>query len=83
MVVNIQTYYNAGYFTAELDEPEWHPGLNLWGQDWYPEIETWCEQTYGAGDLWGEEPVTGWKCMRNKFFFTEEKQLEWFVLRWT
>lgn len=81
--MNIQTEYNAGYYIAELDEPQWHPGLNLWGADWYPEINNWCEQTYGTGDLWGEEPVTGWKRMRNKFFFREEKQLEWFVLRWS
>jgi hypothetical protein len=83
MVMNIQSYYNAGYYTAELDEPEWHPNMNMWGQDWYPEIEKWCRITFGKSDLWGEEPVNGWKSMRNKFFFTEEKQLEWFILRWT
>jgi len=78
----IQTEYNAGYYTAELDEPPWRPEMNFWGQDWYPNIDTWCEEVFGKGDLWGEEPVTGWKRMRNKYFFTDEKKLNWFVMRW-
>lgn len=80
--MNIQTYYNAGYYTAELDEPKWTPRMNLWGQDWFPDIDQWCEDVFGKGDLWGEEPVNGWKRMRNKYFFTDETKLEWFVLRW-
>lgn len=79
----VQTEYNAGYFIAELDEPQWRPELNLWGTGWYPEIDSWCENTFGPGDLWGEEPQTGWKRMRNKFYFTEEQKLEWFVMRWS
>jgi hypothetical protein len=81
--MNIQTEYNAGYYIAELDAPEWHPGLNPWGGDWYPDIDIWCIQTFGKSDLWGEEPVTGWKRMQNKFFFTEENKLMLFVLRWS
>lgn len=81
--MNIQTYYSAGYYTAELDEPPWRPELNLWGTDWYPDIDAWCEEAFGPGDLWGEEPVTGWKRMRNKFFFVSNDELALFVLRWS
>jgi hypothetical protein len=81
--MNIETYFESGYYIAILDEPDWNPNLNLWGTGWYPEINTWCEQTYGRSDLWGEEPVNGWKCMRNKYFFTDEQQFMMFALRWS
>ena len=80
--MNIETYYNAGYYVAELDEPELDSRMNMWGNYWFPEIDQWCEQVFGPSDVWGEEPVTGWKRMRNKFCFIEEKQREWFKLRW-
>ena len=80
--MNIQTTYSGDYYIAELDEPNWHPGFDPWGGDWYPDIDIWCIQTFGKSDLWGEKPVTGWKRMRNKYFFTEEKLLDMFVMRW-
>lgn len=85
--MNIQTYYSAGYFTAELDEPGRNPvrnpGFDPWCLDWYPDIDKWCEQAFGDSDIWGEESVNGWKRMRNKYFFTEEKLLSVFVMRWS
>ena len=80
--MNIQTCYNAGYYIAELDEPE-DEVLDIWGHSWFSECDEWCAKTFGKSDLWGEEPVNGWKRMRNKYFFTEEKNLSWFVLRWS
>jgi hypothetical protein len=78
--VNIKTDYYGGYYVAELEEP--HPALP-WGQDWYPEIDQWCNETFGSEDLWGENPVNGWKRMRDKYFFIDEAKLSWFVLRWS
>ena len=84
--MNIQTAYSGDYYVAELDEPDWNPvrnhGFDPWGGNWYPDIDIWCIQTFGKSDLWGEKPVTGWKRMRNKYFFTEEKLLDMFVMRW-
>ena len=79
--MNIETYYNAGYYVAEFDEPE-DGIIDVWGYSWFQEGDEWSEQIFGASDVWGEEPVIGWKRMRNKYFFTEEKQLSWFALRW-
>ena len=78
--MNIQAYYAACYYVAELDEPdEWGNG---WGHEWFPEIDEWCTNTFGESDLWGEEPKTGWKRMRARYCFTEEKTREWFILKW-
>lgn len=69
----------AGYYVAQLEEPDTSP---IWGWDWYPDIDIWCETTFGQEDLWGQEPLSGWKRMRNKYFFVEENQLTCFILRW-
>jgi hypothetical protein len=79
--MTIRTAFVNEYYIAELDEPL--PLRDPWGQYWYPDIDTWCGETFGAGDLWGENPVNGWKRMRNKYFFTDEAKLALFVLRWS
>lgn len=81
--MNIQTYRSVDYYIAEFDEAEVTLPFDTWGHTWCTESDAWCEQVFGASDLWGEEPVNGWKRMRNKYFFTEEKQCEWFMLRWS
>jgi len=49
----------------------------------FQEIDAWCEKTFGPSDLWGETPVTGWKRMRNQYFFVSDQQLTWFVMQWS
>lgn len=73
---------NGGYYIAEIEEPD-NPGNDIWGQEWYPDIDKWCAETFGAQDFWGIEPVTGWKRMRNKYFFDHQDKLSWFVIRWS
>jgi hypothetical protein len=70
-----------GYYVAELEEPA-DSGKDPWGAEWYRDIDEWCKTTFGHQDLWGEEPCTGWKRMRNKYFFVDEDKLAWFLLRW-
>lgn len=70
-----------GYYAAELEEVD--NSYDIWGIDWYPDIDQWCKDTFGQQDFWGEEPVTGWKRMRNKYFFVKEDQLAWFLIRWS
>lgn len=82
--MNIITDYTTGYYIAELEFPT--PGKlakDPYGHGWYPDIDAWCESTFGEMDLWGDEPQTGWKRMRSKYFFTDQKKLEWFVMRWS
>ena len=69
-----------GYYVAELLELDTEN--DPWGRTWYPEIDAWCTDTFGQQDAWGEEPNTGWKCLRNKYFFVKEDQLSWFLIRW-
>jgi hypothetical protein len=79
--MNIRTEFDTEYYIAELDEPL--PLRDPWGRHWYPEIDEWCKQTFGVQDIWGESPVKGWKRMRNKYFFTDQAKLNWFITRWS
>ena len=82
--MKIQTeHVYGGYYVAELDEPKAQEAPAGWGHNWYPEIDAWCEKTFGDQDLWGENPVNGWKRMRNRYFFTEEKSRTLFVIKWS
>lgn len=69
-----------GYYTATIDEDH-HDG-DPWYHDSFAEISSWCINTFGNEDLWGSKPKSGWKRMRNKFFFDDESKLNLFVLRW-
>jgi len=81
--MKIETSHLEPYYIAELEEPTQSRPEDLWGFEWYPEIDEWCENTFGPQDFWGEEPVNGWKRMRNKYVFTYKDQLTCFVIRWS
>lgn len=70
------------YFIASLDEADL-PKDDPWYRDDFCGADAWCTDRFGPQDLWGEPPVTGWKRMRNKYFFTKEDQLTFFVLYWS
>ena len=79
--MNIHTEQIADYHIAVMEHPE--PPHSTWGEDWYPDIDAWCEETFGASDIWGENPVSGWKRMTNKYFFTDPAKRDWFITRWS
>ena len=81
MNIEIQDLYD--YFAAVLPAPTESKIDDPYGVHWYPEIDQWCENTFGRSDIWGLAPVTGWKRMLNKYYFTSEGLRELFVLRWT
>jgi hypothetical protein len=61
----------------------------MWKSDW-PAMELWCRETFGpTGSLWKErknlapEPNQRWYANNSKFWFLDEKDLNWFVLRWS
>ena len=49
----------------------------------FQDVDAWCTATFGEQDLWGEDPVTGWKRMRNTYYFTDKSKKDWFVVRWS
>jgi hypothetical protein len=57
------------------------------GGQWY-EMEEWCVKTFGsAGEhIWGEKkapkPGYRWYMNNRKFWFREQKDRDWFVIRW-
>lgn len=60
----------------------------MWESDWNTMMQ-WCEETFGpTGSLWKEtknltpEPNKRWYANNAKFWFREEKDLNWFVMRW-
>ena len=74
--------YGDHYHIAVLEEPDYDKG-DQWYVNAYRDVDQWCERTFGTQDLWGEEPVTGWKRMRNRYFFVQESKLTMFLLRWS
>lgn len=68
--------YGARYYCVEPVGGQWH------------EMEEWCLDTYGnpGKHMWGEktapEPAQRWYMNNRKFWFREEKDRNWFVLRW-
>jgi len=51
----------------------------------WSEMELWCEQTFGKmGDIWDpKKPFIRWTANDAMFWFREEKDREWFILRWS
>lgn len=56
------------------------------GGNW-PEMESWCLDTYGnCGSAWDKdkapEPNARWYMNDRRFWFREQKDRDWFILRW-
>jgi hypothetical protein len=71
------TVYGHQYYTVQ---PE--------GGSWL-DMETWCLDTFGeTGSLWNEtknltpQPLQRWYMNNRKFWFKEQKDRDWFILRW-
>jgi hypothetical protein len=77
----IETLGPGYYHIVELEDPI-NNGQDLWYFDDYKDTDEWCKQTFGLHDMWGAPPVTGWKRMRNRYYFVDAGKLSWFVMRW-
>ena len=77
--MSIEIKNSDGYYIAVLPEPVVY---DPWGRQWFPEVDKWCTETFGATDSWGKDPVSGWKRIRNQYFFTDESKRTWFIVRW-
>ena len=74
---DVGTVYGSRYYTVEPIGGNWH------------EMEQWCFETFGGtGSLWDEtknltpEPLQRWYANNRKFWFKEQKDRDWFVIRW-
>ena len=81
MKLEIVETLGGDYQIVELEDPI-DKGQDLWYFDEYKDVDDWCQQTFGPQDIWGRDIVSGWKRMRNKYYFVGEDKLNWFVLRW-
>jgi len=81
MKLEIIEKQGGNYHIVELEEPV-DNSQDLWYFDEYKDTDLWCEQTFGPQDIWGRDIITGWKRMRNRYYFVGEDKLNWFVLRW-
>lgn len=77
LILSEGTIYGSRYHTVEPVGGSWH------------EMEAWCFETFGGtGSLWNEtknltpEPLQRWYMNNRKFWFKEEKDRDWFVIRW-
>jgi hypothetical protein len=80
MMLDVGTVYGSRYYTVE---PPMFKG------NW-DEMNTWCEQTYGpSGSLWREtksltpEPLKRWYANNAKFWFKDQKDRDWFIIKWS
>mgnify|MGYP003352725831 CR=1 FL=1 len=81
MNLEIGDHWDEFYYTVEIMED--HLPDDPWYHRSFPNVDTWCAETFGDQDRWGDEPVTGWKRMRNTYFFTEKSKMDWFVVKWS
>ena len=70
------------YYILEVYVTDAMIAEDLWGLTWFPEIEDWCTDSFGDQDIWGENPISGWKRMINRYFFTKEDMCSIFILKW-
>ena len=76
LMVSEGTVYGARYYCVEPI-----------GGNWL-DMETWCVETFGSsGDhIWGEKkapkPAERWYMNNRKFWFREQKDRDWFVIKW-
>jgi hypothetical protein len=78
LILSQGTVYGSRYYTVEPVGGNWH------------EMELWCGQSFGAGstEVWQHDmskapaPELRWYMNNRKFWFRNEKDRDWFVLRW-
>jgi len=72
--------YGARYYTVDPN-PNWDP---FWYNQTWHDMENWCIKTFGdtpKDGVW--TPNARWYMNNSKFWFRHEKDLSWFILKWT
>lgn len=82
MDLTFDNYFSGGvYYTVTINED--HKEGDAWYHQSFQDVDAWCTETFGEHDIWGNEPSSGWKRMRNVYFFTDKSKKDWFVVRWS
>lgn len=84
LLVSHDTVYGKLYNVAEFEPTHWGVGDREW-----IELEKWCEKNFGphCGLMWGTEksihtPNGRWYMSAGRFWFRDEEDLSYFLLRW-
>ena len=71
---------------AVYDEQYYTVAPPMEGAPWR-EMEAWCIETFGSstGSIWSawQEPSERWYQNNGKFWFRDEADRTWFLLRWS
>lgn len=73
--------YGARFLTVK---PLFYADTATWFSKEWKELEDWCGQTFGPtpeDGIW--TPGARWYINNSKFYFRDEKDMEWFLLRWS
>jgi hypothetical protein len=82
MIVSEGNVFGEKYYTVK-PIATWDLDGDWGGIDTWNEMENWCINTFGcapANGVW--EPHGRWYMNNSKFWFKEQKDLEWFLLKW-
>jgi len=85
LIYDSGTVYGKRYYTVK---PQWVPDRNgFYNQEWQ-DMMAWCVEVFGPSKsaIWGEnpipEPTERWYANNAKFWFRDQKDRDWFTLRW-
>jgi hypothetical protein len=80
------TVYGKRYYTVQ---PTWEPDNYGWHNQTWSDMMAWCVETFGESEsaIWGEpkipEPMERWYTNNAKFWFRDQRDRDWFTLRWS
>jgi hypothetical protein len=78
LVRDTGTVFGIRYHTMEPRNLEWQDSRKIWD-----DMMLWCNHAFGELSLpWQTEPNGRWYANNAKFWFRDEKDLAWFMLRW-
>lgn len=80
----IHTYETKNYNIQEPEIEKWYVAAFTTPKNYY-EIAEWCHQIFGPSGLNSLTHQTRWQdeIFYGEVYFRDEKDLEWFVLRWS
>ena len=78
LVRDTGTVFGIRYHTVEPRNLEWQDSRRMWD-----DMMLWCLDTFGADtSVWSRQPNQRWYVNAGRFWFRDEKDLSWFMLRW-
>jgi hypothetical protein len=87
LVYDVGTVYGKRYYTVHpVLEPDW---INPHKHQVWADMLAWTIETFGTsnGSIWAEstapEPGERWYVNNAKFWFRDQRDRDWFTLRWS